>query len=248
MYGPDNWAMVEKIKEARSTHPCLALWPSSKNKLHFLLRSALKVMLLRNWQAHMFLCFDRRALSSWWIILHVCVLGLSLWQQCGFFFWVIELIFSQFSSCLKTQSACLHLPLCFWKSRKYLSTMIVLYSNCQRCYHPVCFVRISRIVVLTTVLVPISPLVFVHSTHSCVRVVLLHFDCRGRYRVGHILKSASFGVFMSFKHTDCSLAPLHFKYFLKNLKFKLAIYSTMEVACYYSSAVLTFLISLSSIL
>lgn len=58
MYGPDNWAMVEKIKEARSTHPCLALWPSSKNKLHFLLRSALKVMLLRNWQAHMFLCFD----------------------------------------------------------------------------------------------------------------------------------------------------------------------------------------------
>lgn len=100
--------------------------------------------------------------------------------------------------------------------------MIVLYSNCQRCYHPVCFVRISRIVVLTTVLVPISPLVFVHSTHSCVRVVLLHFDCRGRYRVGHILKSASFGVFMSFKHTDCSLAPLHFKYFLKNLKFKLA--------------------------
>lgn len=249
MYGPDNWAMVEKIKEARSTHPCLALWPSSKNKLHFLLRSALKVMLLRNWQAHMFLCFDLQ--SSFIMMNHstcLCfgvVIVTAVWV---FFFWVIELIFSQFSSCLKTQSACLHLPLCFWKSGKYLSTMIVLYSNCQRCDHPVCFVRTTILEILTTILVPISPLVFVHSTHSCVRVVLLHFDCRGSYRVGHILKSASFGVFMSLKHTDCSLAPLHFKYFLKNLKFKLAIYSTMEVACYYSSAVLTFPISLSSIL
>lgn len=108
--------------------------------------------------------------------------------------------------------------------------MIVLYSNCEWCDRPVCFVRISRIVALITVLVPISPLVFVHSTHSCVRVVLLHFDCRGSYSVGHILKSASFEVFMSLKHTDCSLAPLHFKYFFKKLKFKLAINSTMVVA------------------